>query len=71
MDITSKAQVKLITLSNGNTKLKSRPLKVNSVVTTNGPFLHNQSHLISKYEPKDIWKAAKRRIYNILTSKNI
>ncbi len=58
IDTISKAQVAPITLSNGNTKLKTRPLKVNSEVTTNGPFLFNHSHLIGKHEPKDRWKTA-------------
>lgn len=58
IDTISKAQVKPVKLSDGTMKLNSRPLKVNSAITTNGPFLFNQSQLMGKHEPKERWKNA-------------
>lgn len=58
IDTISKAQVEPVKLSDGTMKLKSRPLKVNSAITTNGPFLFNQSQLMGKHEPKERWKNA-------------
>ncbi|MBV8326698.1 MauE/DoxX family redox-associated membrane protein [Chryseobacterium sp.] len=56
IDTISKAQINPIKLSNGNTKLKSPPLKVNSGVTANGSILFNHSYLMGKYEPSERWK---------------
>jgi len=58
IDTISRAKVEPVTLSNGDTKLKSRPLQVNSGLTANGPLLFNQSHLVGRYESKERWRNA-------------
>jgi len=58
IDTISKAQVQPIRLSDGNTKLQSRPLKVNAALAVNGPFLFNRSYLMGKHEPRERWRNA-------------
>ncbi|MCP1297959.1 tellurium resistance protein TerC [Chryseobacterium sp. S0630] len=58
IDTISRAQIEPVKLANGSTKLKSRPLKVNSVLAANGPLLFNRSHLMGKHESAEQWRNA-------------
>ncbi|NML70773.1 tellurium resistance protein TerC [Chryseobacterium sp. RP-3-3] len=58
IDTISKAQIQPVKLSDGNRKLRSPPLKVNSGLTANGTLLFNQSHLMGKHEPRERWRNA-------------
>jgi uncharacterized membrane protein YphA (DoxX/SURF4 family) len=58
IDTTSRAQVTVLSLSDGSHVLAAPPLQVNKASYVHNGILFNQSALMGKYELREVWKQA-------------
>lgn len=58
IDTTSRAQVKVSSLSDGRHKMDAPPLQVNKTSAVHGQVLFNVSMLMGKFESREQWKRA-------------
>lgn len=58
IDTISRAQVRVTLLPDGNHKMDAPPLQVNKKSTVHGQVLFNESMLMGKFEPREMWQQA-------------